>query len=117
MTPYSLRHSDDPVGALSVHLINGVFGTLAVGLFAQDKICGISSGNGLFFGGGVKLLAAQFTGVITVGTYVFAISLIAWYILKVTMGIRVTLQEEIQGLDIGEHGNYAYPEFLIRKNY
>jgi len=108
---------DDPVGALSVHLVNGIFGTLAVGLFAQDRIGGVSSRNGLFFGGGGRLLIAQFTGVIAVGAYVFAISLAAWFVLKVVMGIRVSLQEEIQGLDIGEHGNYAYPEFLIRKSY
>ena len=108
---------DDPVGALSVHLVNGIFGTLAVGLFAQDGIGGISSPNGLFFGGGIELFTAQFTGIISVAAYVFTISFISWSLLKVIMGIRVSLQEEIQGLDIGEHGNYAYPEFLIRKNY
>lgn len=108
---------DDPVGALSVHLINGIFGTLAVGLFAQDNIGGVSSPNGLFFGGGIKLFLAQLTGMLTVGAYVFLLSLVVWLVLKVTLGIRVSLQEEIQGLDIGEHGNYAYPEFLIRKNY
>ncbi|QPM67667.1 ammonium transporter [Atribacter laminatus] len=108
---------DDPVGALSVHLLNGIFGTLAVGLFAQDKIGGFSSPNGLFYGGGVKLFLAQLAGVFTVGAYVFTISYVVWLVLKITLGIRVSLQEEIQGLDIGEHGNYAYPEFLIRKNY
>ena len=108
---------DDPVGALSVHLLNGIFGTLAVGLFAQDKIGGISSPNGLFYGGGVKLFLAQLAGVLAVGAYVFIISYVIWLVLKITLGIRVSLQEEIQGLDIGEHGNYAYPEFLIRKNY
>lgn len=108
---------DDPVGALSVHLINGIFGTLAVGLFAQDNIGGVPSPNGLFFGGGIKLFLAQLTGMLTVGAYVFLLSLVVWLVLKVTLGIRVSLQEEIQGLDIGEHGNYAYPEFLIRKNY
>lgn len=108
---------DDPVGALSVHLLNGIFGTLAVGLFAQDKIGGFSSPNGLFFGGGIKLFLTQLTGMLTVGAYVFLISYVVWLILKVTLGIRVSLQEEIEGLDIGEHGNYAYPEFLIRKNY
>jgi Amt family ammonium transporter len=50
---------DDPVGALSVHLVNGIFGTLAVGLFAQDKITGAATGNGLFYGGGLTLLKAQ----------------------------------------------------------
>ncbi len=106
---------DDPVGALSVHLVNGVFGTLAVGLFAQDKITGTETGNGLFFGGGFKLLGAQLAGVAGTAVFVFGLSLIAWMLIKVTMGIRVSLQEEIEGLDIGEHGNTAYPEFLTRK--
>jgi len=106
---------DDPVGALSVHLVNGVFGTLCVGLFAQDKIAGVSTGSGLFFGGGTKLLFAQLAGVASVAAYTFLVSLIVWFILKKTIGIRVTLQEEIDGLDIGEHGNAAYPEFLSRK--
>jgi len=106
---------DDPVGALSVHLVNGVFGTLCVGLFAQDKIAGVATGNGLFYGGGSKLLLAQLTAVISVGAFAFLFSLLAWSILKATMGIRVSLQEEIEGLDIGEHGNSAYPEFLSRK--
>jgi Amt family ammonium transporter len=106
---------DDPVGALSVHLVNGVFGTIAVGLFAVDKISGAQTGSGLFYGGGTKLLMAQLAGVVSVAAYTFVISLIAWAAIKVTMGIRVTLQEEIEGLDIGEHGNAAYPEFLSRK--
>jgi Amt family ammonium transporter len=106
---------DDPVGALSVHLVNGVFGTLCVGLFSQDKITGVATGSGLFYGGGTKLLITQFTGVVTVALYTFIISLIAWSLLKVTLGIRVSLHEEIEGLDIGEHGNAAYPEFLSRK--
>ncbi len=106
---------DDPVGALSVHLVNGVFGTLCVGLFAQDKITGTVTGNGLFNGGGLKLLMAQLTGILSVAAYSFSISLIAWALIKVFIGIRVSLQEEIEGLDIGEHGNSAYPEFLGRK--
>ena len=106
---------DDPVGALSVHLVNGIFGTLCVGLFAQDKIVGIATGNGLFYGGGVKLLMSQLAGVLGVAVFAFSISLIFWLILKYTMGIRVSLKEEIEGLDIGEHGNSAYPEFYGKK--
>jgi len=106
---------DDPVGALSVHLVNGIFGTLSVGLFAEDKIAGIACGYGLFFGGGTKLFMAQLSGVISVAVYTFIVSLLTWTILKASLGIRVSLQEEIEGLDIGEHGNSAYPEFLIRK--
>lgn len=106
---------DDPVGALSVHLVNGVFGTLCVGLFAQDKIAGVATGNGLFYGGGVKLLSAQLAGIIGTACYTFIISLLVWAAIKATIGIRVSLQEEIEGLDIGEHGNSAYPEFLGKK--
>ncbi len=106
---------DDPVGAISVHLVNGAWGTLSLGLFAQDAFMPGTTGNGLLFGGGGKLLAAQATGVFGVGVYVFLVSVLAWAILKVTVGIRVALQEEISGLDVGEHGNSAYPEFVIRK--
>ena len=106
---------DDPVGALSVHLVNGVFGTLCVGLFAQDKIVGVATGNGLFYGGGTKLLMSQLIGIFGVAVFTFSISLIFWALLKYTMGIRVSLKEEIEGLDIGEHGNSAYPEFFGRK--
>jgi ammonium transporter, Amt family len=106
---------DDPVGALSVHLVNGIFGTLCVGLFAQDKITGTATGNGLFYGGGTKLLMAQLSGVAACGLFVFLVSLIAWAVIKNAIGLRVSLQEEIEGLDIGEHGNSAYPEFLTRK--
>lgn len=106
---------DDPVGALSVHLVNGVLGTICVGLFAQDKIAGIATGNGLFYGGGTKLLVAQLTGVLGVAIFTFGVSFLIWLAIKSFMGIRVTLQEEIEGLDIGEHGNSAYPEFLGKK--
>jgi len=106
---------DDPVGALSVHLANGIFGTLCVGLFAQDRIAGVATGDGLFFGGGGRLLGAQAVAVLAAAAYVFAAALAAWLLLKHTMGIRVALQEEIDGLDIGEHGNTAYPEFIIKK--
>ncbi len=89
---------DDPVGALSVHLVNGIFGTLAVGLFAQDKITGTATGNGLFFGGGVKLLAAQAIGVAAVGAFTFVVAFAVWFLIKLVMGIKVSREEEIQGL-------------------
>jgi Amt family ammonium transporter len=95
---------DDPVGALSVHLVNGVFGTLAVGLFATD--------GGLFFGGGAGRLVTQFYGVAAVGAMTFVCSLAAWGVLKVAMGIRVSAEEEAEGLDVGEHGMEAYPGFV-----
>lgn len=109
-------HIDDPVGALSVHLVNGVFGTLAVGLFAQDGITGAATGNGLFFGGGFKLLGIQLLGAASVGIFTFATAYLAWYIIKMVMGIRVSREEELRGLDIGEHGMEAYAGFQIFLN-
>ncbi len=106
---------DDPVGALSVHLANGVFGTLCVGLFAQNNIVGYATGNGFFITGETKLLVAQLIAIASCGIFVFLISLLIWWLIKVTIGMRVTLQEEIEGLDIGEHGNSAYPEFVTHK--
>ena len=109
---FDRRKIDDPVGALSVHLVNGVFGTLCVGLFAQDGIGNVSSPNGLFFGGGASLLGSQALGVLCVGGFVFGGSILVWLAIKATIGLRVSAKEEIEGLDIGEHGNQAYPDFV-----
>jgi Amt family ammonium transporter len=103
---------DDPVGATSVHLVCGIFGTICVGLFAQDHFTPNTTGNGLLFGGGAGLLMAQLAGVIGVGAFVFTVSLVFWKIIAATLGIRVSAEEEIEGLDIGEHGNMAYPDFV-----
>lgn len=103
---------DDPVGALAVHGIGGIFGTLAVGLFAQDKIAPGTTGNGLFFGGGFSLLVNQAIGVLAVGATVFTVSLVLWLLIKATLGVRVSQEEELEGLDVGEHGNRAYPDFV-----
>jgi len=102
---------DDPVGALSVHLVNGVFGTLAVGLWAKDGITGAATGNGVFNGGGFSLFLTQLTGVAAVGGFTFIASFAIWFIIKKTIGMRVSKREEIVGLDIGEHGMKAYPDF------
>jgi Amt family ammonium transporter len=104
---------DDPVGALAVHLANGVFGTLAVGLFAQDKITGVATGNGLFNGGGFTLLGAQALGSLSVIVFTLVASLIFWGAIKAVMGLRVAQEEEIEGLDIGEHGMEAYAGFAF----
>ena len=104
-------HIDDPVGATSVHLCCGVFGTLCVGLFAQEGVTTLSSRSGLLFGGGAGLLGVELLGIAAVGAFTFASSALVWLILKKTMGIRVSREEELQGLDIGEHGNEAYPDF------
>lgn len=110
---FDRKKIDDPVGATSVHLVCGIFGTLCVGLFAQEGVTSLSEVNGLFFGGGLSLLWAEIIGIVAVGVFVFAASALVWFILHKTIGIRVSLEEEIQGLDIGEHGNSAYPDFAI----
>ena len=90
--------ADDPVGATSVHLLNGVFGTLCVGLFATpDRIA--RSGNteqkaGLFYGGGAEQFIDQLIGVVTCGLYVIVVSAVAWMVIKAVMGLRVTEEEE-----------------------
>jgi Amt family ammonium transporter len=99
---------DDPVGAVPVHLFNGVFGTLCVGLFAVDKITGTATGNGLFNGGGMSLLIAQLKGIGSVAAYTLGASLFFWYAIKLALGLRVDAAEEQDGLDIGEHGQSAY---------
>lgn len=102
---------DDPVGATSVHLGCGVFGTLCVGLFAKEGVTTLSTENGLFYGGGWNLLGVQVLGILAVGAFAFVASGLVWLVLKKTIGIRVSREEELQGLDIGEHGNIAYPDF------
>jgi Amt family ammonium transporter len=96
---------------VSVHLVCGVFGTLALGLFAQEHFTPNTTGNGLFFGGGLKLFMAQLIGVVVVGIFSFGLSMVAWGAIKAAVGIRVSPEEEYEGLDIGEHGISAYPEF------
>ncbi len=110
--------ADDPVGATSVHLLNGVFGTLCVGLFSMPDKIG-RSGNaehkpGLFYGGGMEQFMDQLIGVLACGGYVLAVAGLTWIILKLTIGIRVTQAEEIEGLDVGEHGNQAYFGFQFQ---
>jgi Amt family ammonium transporter len=99
---------DDPVGAVPVHLANGIFGTLCVGLFAVDGITGAATGNGLFNGGGLKLLIAQAEGIVAVGAYTLVASFVFWFAIKAILGLRVSREEEEEGLDIGEHGQAAY---------
>lgn len=109
---------DDPVGAISVHLVCGVWGTLAVGLFAVGPGVypwyaeGLGPARGLFAGGGIGQLITQFLGVISVGGMTVLLSTVFWLALKATLGIRVSREEEIEGLDIGEHGMEAYSGFL-----
>jgi Amt family ammonium transporter len=109
---------DDPVGAIAVHLVNGTWGTLAVGLFAvgpsdaPGALYSAGPAAGLFAGGGLSQLWVQFLGIISVGGITVLLSAIFWAVLKAISGIRVSEEEEIVGLDIGEHGMEAYHGFL-----
>ena len=109
---------DDPVGAVSVHGLNGIWGLLAVGLFA-DGTYGLYTTEGpmvtgLFYGGGAGQLAAQAIGVLVVIVWAFGLGMVLFKALDWALGgIRVSPQEEIEGLDIGEHGGRAYPNFSV----
>ncbi|MBN1996324.1 ammonium transporter [candidate division KSB1 bacterium] len=96
---------DDPVGAVSVHGVCGAFGTLAVGLFATE--------GGLFYGGGFKLFGIQAVGVLSAFVWAFGLGLTLFFVIKKTIGLRVSAEEELRGLDIGEHGMEAYSGFQI----
>jgi Amt family ammonium transporter len=104
---------DDPVGAISVHMANGVWGTIALGLFADPSVCPAASvvKAGLLMGGGFTQLLPQLIGVVAVAAYVFGAAVVSWMIVKQIAGFRVSAQEEMEGLDVGEHGNVAYPDF------
>lgn len=102
---------DDPVGAVSVHMVNGIWGTLAVGLFSNG---GDGVGTGLFYGGGFRQLGIQALGIVSVAVYVLAVMFIAFKIIDKTVGLRVPAQVELDGLDIREHGlASAYSGFAI----
>jgi Amt family ammonium transporter len=100
---------DDPVGAVPVHLMNGVWGTLSLGLFASQN--GVV---GLFAGGGFNQLIMQLIGVIACGAWTSATCFVLFTAIKKTVGLRVTVEEEVRGLDLFEHGAEAYPrDFLF----
>ena len=102
---------DDPVGAVSVHFANGVWGTIAVGLFSNG---GDGVGKGLFYGGGLSQLGIQLLGLITVDVYVVVVMFLIFKIIDKTNGLRVPAEVEIDGLDIHEHGlTSAYAGFSI----
>ena len=102
---------DDAIGAFSVHGVAGVWGTLVIGLWGVDGDAGI----GLFNGGGAAQLGAQAIGVIAYAVWAVVLSAIVLAILKATMGLRVTKEVEIEGLDISEHGSIAYPGKRVRE--
>jgi Amt family ammonium transporter len=96
---------DDPVGAVSVHCVCGVWGTLSWGLFNLK--------NGLFYGGGFQQLGVQLTGAGTAFLWAFGLGLVLFYVLRKTIGLRASDEEQLKGLDIGEHGNEAYAGFQV----
>jgi len=101
---------DDPVGALSVHLVNGVWGTLALGLFYDNGVATDVAALATGLSRGAQFVA-QLKGAALVGVFVLAVSTIFWLAIKALFGLRVTREEELGGLDLGEHGNEAYPDF------
>ena len=106
---------DDPVGALSAHGLAGIWGTLACGLFTSERLAtlnGVGS-PGLFQGGGLEQLGDQALGVVVAFACVFAVSYIVFGLIKATIGLRVSADQEEAGLDIVEHGMYGYPEQFI----
>ncbi len=110
---YKLR-VDDPVGAVAVHCLNGIWGTLAVGLFATTSAPGNDSYTGLFYGGGFHLFGIQLLGFVSVAAWTAVTITITFLIIKSTVGLRVTEEEEIIGLDPTEHGlASAYSGFSI----
>ncbi|MDP4834922.1 MAG: ammonium transporter [Ilumatobacteraceae bacterium] len=98
---------DDPVGAISVHGVCGAFGTIAVGLFSNEESEGFIA-KGLFYGGGTDQLVSQIIGVVAVAVFVFVASTIMFAVIKATIGLRVSEQEEREGLDVHEHGSPGY---------
>ncbi len=120
---YKLR-IDDPVGAVAVHCVNGIWGTIAVGLFATNSAPGYALANsageeitGLFYGGGFELLGIQLVGFISVAAWAAICMAVVFLLIKAIFGLRVSADEETQGLDISEHGlASAYAGFAISSN-
>ena len=118
-------HVDDPVGAVAVHCMNGIWGTIAVGLFATDTAPGYAIANasgktitGLFYGGGFELLGIQLTGFASVALWTAVTITVTFLIIKSVVGLRVTRDEEIEGLDATEHGlPSAYAGFAMLPEY
>jgi len=97
-------HIDDPVGAISLHGGSGIAGTILAGFFSVEQ--------GLLYGNGVSYLLVQLIGVVSVGVFCLIVTFLLYSILKKTLGIRVTEEEELAGLDLDEHGMVAYPDYM-----
>lgn len=105
---------DDPIAAMSVHGAAGVWGTLANGFFATPELVERTATGrpGLFYGGGGEQLWVQFESVVVCGAFAFLASFIVLWVIKQVIGLRVSEEQEILGLDLSEHGNYGYPEAI-----
>ncbi|WP_091741068.1 ammonium transporter [Marininema mesophilum] len=106
---------DDPIYAFSVHGIAGIWGTLSTGLFASPRLVektGVGKA-GLFYGGGLDQLGVQAVSILAAGIYVAIASFVILWVLKKWMGLRVSEEDEVMGLDLSEHGSYGYPEQLV----
>lgn len=105
---------DDPIGAIAAHGMGGVWGTLSAGLFTTPALAEANGGRpGLFYGGGLTQLGVQALSVAAVAAFVFVASFAVFALLKATIGIRVKADQELNGLDISEHGVYGYSEGLV----
>src|SRR3954471_16541744 len=109
------KYIDDPVGALSAHGLAGVWGTIACGLFTAPRLAAYNAVGdpGLVYSGSFHQLFAQILGVVSAFVFVFVLSFATFYLIKKTIGLRVSAEEEDAGLDISEHGMYGYPEQFI----
>jgi len=107
---------DDPLGAIAAHGMGGVWGTLSAGLFTTPALAAVGQ-PGLFYGGGFTQLGVQALGIVASGGFVFLTSYAVFALLKATIGLRVKPEEELNGLDISEHGVYGYSEQLVATDY
>jgi ammonium transporter, Amt family len=106
---------DDPLGAIAAHGMGGIWGTLSAGLFTTPELAAIGQ-PGLFYGGGLTQLGVQVLGILACGGFVFVASLAVFAVLKASIGVRVKPEQELDGLDIHEHGVYGYPD-LVATDY
>ncbi|ERN51676.1 ammonium transporter [Alkalihalophilus marmarensis] len=108
---------DDPIFALSVHGVAGVWGTISTGFFATPELAALNGGSaGLFYGGGLSQLGVQALSVVVCGAFAFIASYVLLLVTKAIVGgLRVSEEEEILGLDLSEHGSYGYPESMPEK--
>jgi Amt family ammonium transporter len=107
---------DDPLGAIAAHGMGGIWGTLSAGLFTTPALAAVGQ-PGLFYGGGFTQLGVQALGIVASGGFVFLTSYAVFALLKATIGLRVKPEEELNGLDISEHGVYGYSEQLVATDY